>query len=43
MIVIDKDGVRIEQIKGAMASIMEKCAEGMNMMMEKRREGKEKE
>jgi uncharacterized spore protein YtfJ len=43
VIVIDKEGVRIEQLKGTLASMMEKCAEVMPKMMEKRMEEKEKE
>jgi uncharacterized spore protein YtfJ len=43
VIVVDKEGVRIEQLKGTIASMVEKCAEVMPKMMEKCAEEKEKE
>jgi uncharacterized spore protein YtfJ len=42
IIVINKDGVRIEQLKGAMASTAEKVADVVANVMEKRDEKKQK-
>ena len=42
IIVVNKDGVRIEQLKGAMASTAEKVADVVATVMEKRDEKKQK-
>lgn len=39
VIIIDKDGVRIESIKGSMASAMEKAVESAVHMLERRQGG----
>jgi uncharacterized spore protein YtfJ len=41
VIIIDKGGVRLEQIKGSMASVIEKIGETIPRVMEKRNEKKE--
>jgi hypothetical protein len=40
VVIIDKEGVRIEPIKGAVATAVEKIGEAIPAMMQKRAEGK---